>query len=125
MSVRALWLPYEVSDLEVAARFYTEHLGLAQVDGWERRGERGVVLRAADAAYVELVSHRAAGDPPPGGEGPVPLAFELADRTAVDAAHDRWRPADRLVPPHRYPRGHYGFEVAGPAGARLMVWSEE
>ena len=139
MIPRALWLPYEVSDLDAAVRFYTEHLGLSRVDGWERPGERGVVLRAAGAAYLELVSppdpaspagtaaDRAspagtAADPlsPADTARPAPLAFELADRAAVDAAYHRWRPADPLAPPHRYPRGHHGFEV-GRASCRERV----
>jgi hypothetical protein len=82
------------------------------------------VFRAADAAYVELVSHDD-GSPAASSERPAPLAFELADLAAVDAAYARWRPADPHMPPHRYPRGHYGFEVDGPAGARVMVWSEK
>lgn len=118
MTPRALWIPFEVDDLDRAVRFYTDHLGLSQVDGWNRDGERGVVLRAADGAYIELVS--------PGFSSTPPLAFELASRAEVDAAYAAWRPAEaeELAPPHRYPRGHYGFEVRGPAGANVMVWSE-
>jgi len=113
---RALWLPYGVPDLDAARDFYTVHLGLSEVDGWHRDGERGTVLRAGEA-YVELVE--------PGPGGPTPLAFELADAAAVDSRFVRWRPRDVIAAPHRYPRGHYGFEVRGPAGARVMVWSEK
>ncbi|HEX4704255.1 MAG TPA: VOC family protein [Pseudonocardiaceae bacterium] len=117
---RALWLPFEVTDLDTARAFYTEHLGMSVVDGWDRDGERGVVLRAAPgASYLELVS----SDEPKAG----PMAFELDTHWAVDNAFERWRPPgdELLAPPHRYPRGHYGFEVRGPAGARVMVWSEK
>jgi catechol 2,3-dioxygenase-like lactoylglutathione lyase family enzyme len=115
---RALWLPFEVTDLDAAAAFYTEHLGLSVVDDWNRDGERGVVLRAAGAAYLELVS----ADAPRSG----PTAFELDTPRAVDDAFARWRPPgdELLALPHQYPRGHYGFEAGGPAGARVMVWSE-
>lgn len=41
-------------NLDPATRFFTEQLDLTPVDGWGRPGERGVVLRAADSAYVEL-----------------------------------------------------------------------
>jgi len=105
-----LWLPYEVADLDRAHRFWTVHLGLSQVDGWERDGERGVVLRAADAAFVELVS---------GPDRPGPPAFEMAGEAEVDAVA-----AALGGQAHRYPRGHYGFTVRGPAGAPVMVWSE-
>jgi catechol 2,3-dioxygenase-like lactoylglutathione lyase family enzyme len=126
---RALWLPYEVADLDVAVRFYTDQLGLSTVDGWDRAGERGVVLRAAPAAFVELVSppsHTAValrhaglcGAASPGA----PLAFELNDPAEVDAAYRTWPVGTSS--PHRYPRGHYGFESPGPAGARVMVWCE-
>lgn len=119
---RALWLPYRVADLDTARDFYTVHLGLSEVDGWDRSGERGVVLRAAGDAFVELVSTGPAGPPGPAGSaGAAPLAFELADAAAVDRVHRRFRPAD---PPRRHPRGHYGFEVPAPGGATVMIWSE-
>ncbi|HEY0452315.1 VOC family protein [Actinophytocola sp.] len=111
MSPVALWLPFEVADLDRAAGFYTDRVGLSVVDGWDRAGERGVVL-AAGSAFVELVS--------PGRSGPAPLAFQLADAASVDAAHGRLGSAA----PRRHPRGHYGFETDGPAGARVMIWSE-
>jgi catechol 2,3-dioxygenase-like lactoylglutathione lyase family enzyme len=105
----ALWLPYEVDDLDAAAGFYTDRVGLSVVDGWAVPGERGVVL-GAGAAFVELVT--------PGRPGPAPLAFQLPSAAAVDAA----RFAGAV--PRRYPRGHYGFETDGPGGARVMIWSE-
>jgi hypothetical protein len=80
-----------------------------------------VVLRAADAAYVELVSGTAIGGPVADGGSAGLLAFELADRAAVDAAHAR---AARSSAPRVFPRGHRGFPLAGPAGARLLIWSE-
>ena len=110
----ALWLPYEVEDLAAAKEFYTVRLGLSEVD----RCDGGVVLRAADGAFVERAT---AGSP-----RPAPLAFELAADCEVDAAFTALRPrSDELVRgPGRYPRGHYGFEVRGPAGATVMIWSE-
>lgn len=106
-----LWLPYTVPDLADALTFYRDRLGLPVVDGWSRAGERGAVL-AAGSAFVELVSP---------GDAPGPVAFEVGD---VDAVHERMPSADVLVAPHRYPRGHRGFEVRGPAGATVMVWRE-
>ncbi len=111
MSPVQLWLPFEVDDLEEAAGFYTDRVGLSVVDGWDSGGERGVVL-AAGAAFVELVS--------PGRSGPGPLAFRYPDAAAVDRVHAGLGSA----PPRRYPRGHYGFIADGPAGARVMIWSE-
>lgn len=105
----ALWLPYQVADLGAATAFYIGRLGLSIVDSWEG----GVVLDAG-AAFVEL----ATGDE----SAPVPLAFQQDSDATVDALSRQ--SFDLLVPPHRYPRGHYGFEVRGPAGARVMIWSE-
>lgn len=116
MSPRALWIPFEVDDLDAATRFYTDHVGLSLMDSWERDGERGVVLRVADGAFIELVA-------PGVGHKPL-IAFELADESDVDASHAGWSAGDEIAPPHRHPRGHYGFTVDGPAGVRVMVWSE-
>jgi catechol 2,3-dioxygenase-like lactoylglutathione lyase family enzyme len=148
----ALWLPFEVADLDSAAGFYTVQLGLSEVDRWDRAGDRGVVLDAG-RAFVELASARADGPsaradgpsaradgpsaradgpsagadgPSAGADGPSgpPLAFEFATRAAVDAIHTALRPAAVRQPPRRYPRGHYGFTATGPAGAHIMIWSE-
>jgi catechol 2,3-dioxygenase-like lactoylglutathione lyase family enzyme len=120
----ALWLPFEVADLDSAAGFYTVQLGLSEVDRWDRAGDRGVVLDAG-RAFVELASARADG-PSARADGPSgpPLAFEFATRAAVDAIHTALRPAAVRQPPRRYPRGHYGFTATGPAGAHIMIWSE-
>jgi catechol 2,3-dioxygenase-like lactoylglutathione lyase family enzyme len=112
-AVRALWLPYEVADVEVAAAFFTDHLGLSAVDSFDRDGERGVVLKVADAAFLELAS--------PGAGAPAPVAFELASAAHVDAAYLRFGTAGAA--PRRFPRGHYGFDAPSPVG-RIMVWSE-
>lgn len=108
----ALWLPFTVPDLPPALEFYRDRVGLPVVDSWDRDGERGVVL-AAGAAFVELVA--------PGVSGSPPLAFEVAD---VAAAQARMGSAEVVAAPHRYPRGHHGFEVRGPAGTTVMLWSE-
>jgi catechol 2,3-dioxygenase-like lactoylglutathione lyase family enzyme len=116
--VKALWLPYVVGDLGPARDFYTVRLGLSEVDSWVDDRERGSVLRAADGAFVELV------EPAGGGarqHSPPPLAFEVDADSTVDEYAARLG-AGR--PPHRHPRGHYGFEVPGPAGTRIMIWSE-
>ncbi|TDV54092.1 VOC family protein [Actinophytocola oryzae] len=107
-----LWLPYTVDDLPGALTFYRDLVGLPVVDGWRRDGEEGVVL-AVESGFVELAS--------PAVPGPVPVAFEVSD---VDAVFARMAGVDVVAPPHRYPRGHHGFEVRGPAGAVVMVWSE-
>jgi hypothetical protein len=149
MAPSALWLPFEVTDLDAATRYcadryqsdrksrraqnvarpavdlvsgyfrspwyYTGHLELSVVDGWQHDTERGVVL-AAGAAYVEFVTAAVAR--------PGPIAFQLAEAADVDRTHADWR-TGVAAPPRRYPRGHYGFEAPGPAGARVMVWSED
>ncbi|HEX6354329.1 VOC family protein [Actinophytocola sp.] len=107
-----LWLPFTVTDLPAAVRFYRDRLGLPVVDGWRRDGEEGVVL-GAETAFIELVT--------PEDPRPAPLAFEVPD---VDAVFARMSGDELVAAPHRYPRGHHGFEVRGPAGATVMVWSE-
>lgn len=107
-----LWLPFTVDDLAPALAFYRDRVGLPVVDGWRRDGEEGVVL-AAGSGFVELVAPRSPGS--------APIAFEVPDVSAVFA---RMGDVEVVKPPHRYPRGHHGFEVRGPAGATVMVWSE-
>ena len=114
MTPRALWVPFEVDDLDEAVRFFTEGIGLSVVDGWHA-GERGAVLRVAEGAFVELVS--------PGAGHPPLIAFEQADESEVDDAHRRFGGVG--AKPHRHPRGHYGFIVDGPARTPVMVWSEK
>jgi catechol 2,3-dioxygenase-like lactoylglutathione lyase family enzyme len=110
-SPAALWLPFAVDDLDRATAYYTDRVGLSVVDGWTAGAERGVVL-GAGAAFVELVE--------PGDRAVrPPLAFRLAGTSEVDAA--AMRLAGRPV---RWPRGLYGFTTDGPAGARIMMWSE-
>jgi catechol 2,3-dioxygenase-like lactoylglutathione lyase family enzyme len=122
--VKALWLPYVVDDLGPARDFYTVRLGLSEVDSWRNGQERGSVLHAAGDAFVELVEPaRPSGRGWPGRRRPArpPLAFEVDAASTVDGY------AARIAtqrPPHRYPRGHYGFETPGPAGATIMIWSE-
>jgi catechol 2,3-dioxygenase-like lactoylglutathione lyase family enzyme len=115
MTPRALWIPFEVEDLDEATRFYTDRLGLSVVDSWERDGECGVVLRVADGAFIELVS-------PGAGHAERLLAFEHADESEVDSALAAWD--GEAGQPYRHPRGHYGFTAPGPAGVKVMVWSE-
>lgn len=112
--MNALWLPYEVTDLPAVLDFYERRLGLHRTDEWDRDGERGVVLKAADAAYLEFVT---------GTPRAVPLAFELATPSDVDSWHARLAGSlsDR---PHRFPRGHYGFTLRAPNGADVQLWSE-
>ena len=115
MSPRALWIPFEVNDLEETTRFFTDHIGLSVVDGWDTGTERGVVLRVADGAFIELVT-------PSAGHPPL-LAFELADESEVDAMRAAW--AGESGEPHRHPRGHYGFIAPSPTGMNVLVWSEK
>ncbi|PPK62401.1 VOC family protein [Actinokineospora auranticolor] len=115
---RALWLPFEVDDLDSLKRFYRDLLGLPEVDSWTTPTERGTVLRITDGAYLELVS-------PGTSRAPVPLAIELAGRSEVEATFARLHGAPVVRPPGPYLRGHYGFEVRDPSGTHIMVWHEK
>ncbi|CRK58915.1 hypothetical protein [Alloactinosynnema sp. L-07] len=117
---RALWIPFEVDDIEESLAFYRDRLGLSEVDSWSVDDERGTVLEVAPGAFLEFVSGRGIRQ-----AGPPPLAVELPTVSAVEHAFAALgqRPVNR--PPGRYPRGHFGFEVSGPTGERLMVWTEK
>jgi catechol 2,3-dioxygenase-like lactoylglutathione lyase family enzyme len=108
-----LWVPVRVVDLVAATRFYTDTVGLSIVDSWDRGvDERGVVLRVADGAFVELAVT--------GADGPPPLAFRVGSDAEVDTAATRLG----VGPPRRHPRGHYLVEATDPAGTPVAVWSE-
>jgi predicted enzyme related to lactoylglutathione lyase len=109
MTPVSLWVPLEVVDLEAAVRFYTVQLGLSEVDGWERDGERGVVLRSPGPAHVELVQ------PAPGAAPGPRVAFALEVPDAREAVAEA---------PIRFPRGHYGVTLTDPDGTPILVWSE-
>ncbi|SDC62080.1 VOC family protein [Actinokineospora iranica] len=113
---RALWVPFEIDNFAQTRSFYVDRLGMSVVDEWSVDGEHGVVLRAAENAYVELVA--------PGLRRQAPVAFELGSQAEVDAAFAHVGDVEVVRPPGRYPRGHYGFEVRDPAGAHLMLWHE-
>lgn len=118
--IRALWIPFEVADIDEPRAFYRDRLGLSEVDSWSAGAERGTVLRAAPGAFLEFVSS--------GGRqqtGPPPLAFELPTVEAVRESFAAFRDRAVVRPPGPYPRGHYGFEIAGPADTNVMVWTEK
>lgn len=138
MTVTALWIPLEVADaagFEASARFYRDLLGLVEVDGWERDGERGAVYAAGETGRIEIVqpapSPAVPAEHPDVSPGPPvgPIAFELPDRAAVDALFERLRASDPVatgaaIPPATFPRGHYGFTTADPAGCPILLWTE-
>ncbi|MGH3858149.1 VOC family protein [Actinokineospora sp.] len=116
---RALWIPFEAADIGQARAFYLDRLGLSEVDSWSTAKEHGSVIQVVPGAYIELVSparrHR--------GQGP--LAMELATVNDVDARLAAMEQDSITRAPGRYPRGHYGFEVACPGAGDVMVWTED
>lgn len=116
---RALWIPFEVDDIDPARRFYVDRLGLSEVDSWSTAEERGSVIQVAPGAFIELVS------PVRRRPGQGPLAFEQPTVADVDTRLAAMEPDSLTRAPGRYPRGHYGFEVAGPGGVDVMVWTED
>ncbi len=78
-------------------------------------GDRAVAVDPG-GPVVELVSADRDRAAPP--------ALELCGVAAVDVAARRFAPDEITRPPGRYPRGHYGFEVALSGGFPLMIWSE-
>ena len=53
-----------------------------------------------------------------------PIALELPNRTSVDDLHRRLGDRTGGAEPAMFPRGHYGFTVADPAGHRVLLWTE-
>lgn len=134
MTVTALWIPLEVADpagFGATVGFYRDLLGLPEVDHWARGGERGAVYAAGGTGRIEIVRPAGPGSGPARpGSGPArhagipPIALELRDRAAVDALHERLRTGRATTKPETFPRGHYGFTTADPAGHPVLLWSE-
>ena len=114
-----------VDDVEQAAGFYRDGLGLPVVDEWQSPEGRGVIL-AVDRATVELIDKEQAeyiDQVEVGGRvaGPVRLAFEVSD-LKKSAAHLQDRGASALNGPVQTPWGHLNLRLVGPDAMQITLF---
>ncbi len=110
-----LWSVTVVDAYPQVRAFYTETLGLTEVDWWAD----GVVYGLGDSGRLEIA--RATSIEPERGFG---MALEYPDATALGSVHARLVAAGASPKPIAvHPRGHSGFTVTDPAGGELYVWN--
>lgn len=117
---------FHARDFKRSVAFYTEILGMTQVDDWDRPEGRGVVLQAAGQGMVEIYG-------PPSDEvydGPSPdpaalnLALRVESRQALEARYAdlQAQGADLAGPPEDRPWGHRSFIVFDPDSVPVHLY---
>ena len=122
-----LRLVLTVDDFEQALTFYRDTLGLPELAVWESPGDARVVLLEAGHATLELVNEAQAAfiDEVEVGRrvaGPVRVAFEVDDSTAV-AARLVAAGAEQLAEPVTTPWNDRNVRVRAPDGMQLTLFT--
>ena len=122
-----LRLVLTVDDFDSALSFYRDSLGLPLLQVWEAPGDARVVLLDAGRATLELVNEAQAAfiDEIEVGErvaGPVRVAFEVDDSTAV-AARLVAAGAEQLAEPVTTPWNDRNVRVRAPDGMQLTLFT--
>lgn len=123
--VREARVALTVDDLDQAAEFYRDRLGLPVVTEWASPEGRGLIL-AANQATIELVDRAQADfiDQVEVGRrvaGPVRLAFEVSNVEAF-AASLRGDGASALSGPNRTPWGDLNLRLQAPDGMQITLF---
>ncbi len=124
--VRELRLALTVERYEEAVAFYRDLLGLPELESFEGPGGGGVVLDAGRATLellstgqAELVDEIEVGSRV---AGPVRLALEVADSTAL-ARHLAAGGAEPLADPVVTPWNHRNVRLRAPGGMQLTLFT--
>src|SRR5579864_8852622 len=126
MSVEEMRLVLTVDDLDGAARFFRDGLGLKQVAVFENDGGRGLLLDAGHAT-LELFDERQAGaiDQIEVGRrvaGKMRLAFRTPDSEAL-ALRLRSAGAESIGVPVETPWGDRNVRLVGPESVQLTLFT--
>ena len=122
-----LRLVLTVDDFEQALAFYRDTLGLPELAVWESPGDARVVLLDGGHATLELVNEAQAAfiDEVEVGArvaGPVRVAFEVGDSTAV-AARLVTAGAEQLAEPVTTPWNDRNVRLQAPDGMQLTLFT--
>jgi catechol 2,3-dioxygenase-like lactoylglutathione lyase family enzyme len=122
-----LRLVLTVDDFEQALSFYRDTLGLPELAVWESPGDARVVLLDGGHATLELVNEAQAAfiDEVEVGRrvaGPVRVAFEVDDSTAV-AERLVAAGAEQLAEPVTTPWNDRNVRVRAPDGMQLTLFT--
>jgi catechol 2,3-dioxygenase-like lactoylglutathione lyase family enzyme len=122
-----LRLVLTVDDFEQALAFYRDTLGLPELAVWESPGDARVVLLDGGHATLELVNEAQAAfiDEVEVGArvaGPVRVAFEVGDSTAV-AARLVTAGAEQLAEPVTTPWNDRNVRLRAPDGMQLTLFT--
>ena len=126
MSVEEMRLVLTVDDLDGAARFFRDGLGLNQIAVFENDGGRGLLLDAGHAT-LELFDERQAGaiDQIEVGRrvaGKMRLAFRTPDSEAL-ALRLRSAGAKSIGGPVETPWGDRNVRLVGPESVQLTLFT--
>jgi NAD(P)-dependent dehydrogenase (short-subunit alcohol dehydrogenase family) len=124
-AVRELRVALTVDNLDQAAEFYRDRLGLPVVTEWASPEGQGLILAAAQAT-IELIDRTQAEfiDQIEAGRrvaGPVRLAFEVSNVEAL-AASLRSNGAGALSSPNRTPWGDLNLRLQAPDGMQVTLF---
>jgi catechol 2,3-dioxygenase-like lactoylglutathione lyase family enzyme len=127
MTALQLRLVLETADLDAALAFYRDALGLPEHAAWETEGEARIAILDAGRATLELVNEAQAAliDEIEVGRrvaGPVRVAFEVDDSTAV-AARLVAAGAEQLAEPVTTPWNDRNVRVRAPDGMQLTLFT--
>jgi len=122
-----LRLVLTVADVDAALAFYRDALGLPEHAAWETEGDARIAILDAGRATLELVNEAQAAliDEIEVGRrvaGPVRVAFEVDDSTAV-AARLVAAGAEQLAEPVTTPWNDRNVRVRAPDGMQLTLFT--
>jgi catechol 2,3-dioxygenase-like lactoylglutathione lyase family enzyme len=122
-----LRLVLTVADVDAALAFYRDALGLPEHAAWETEGDARIAILDAGRATLELVNEAQAAliDKIEVGRrvaGPVRVAFEVDDSTAV-AARLVAAGAEQLAEPVTTPWNDRNVRVRAPDGMQLTLFT--
>ena len=122
-----LRLVLTVADVDAALAFYRDALGLPEHAAWETEGDARIAILDAGRATLELVNEAQAAliDEIEVGlrvAGPVRVAFEVDDSTAV-AARLVAAGAEQLAEPVTTPWNDRNVRVRAPDGMQLTLFT--
>jgi lactoylglutathione lyase len=126
MSVRELRVALTVEDYDEALAFYSDALGLPQLEAWESDDGRVTILDAGRATLELLdAAHAAEVDNVEVGRrvaGPVRLALEVDDSVEL-AAQLVAAGAEQLADPVETPWQHRNVRLEAPDGMQLTLFT--